>query len=356
MSGQQPKRTAPGPASPLPSRYDDVLDQRLAQAREMLRQAQAAERRPFRWKRWVAATGVAGMLAVWILADRDEPAKGSLPFDRAAVVSADTLGLGVHAGEFLTATPRPAATPAPSPTPSPAPTPIPSHSPRARVAAAPRPPRPAPAPVTRERRLPVVEGAEEELSLDTLGVYVAALEEAGRALLPPGTRVAAMLTSAVTTGPVSAPVSATVVEDVHQGGQVVLPAGALLIGEAFATRNDDRVQVAIQALVCEGTSLPLRAIALGADGQVGLSGTVVRKASRAKKGLGRVLGAVASTLTLGAVGNGPAEAVAEGLLASGASGLSDLERAWAAERSDKVVRLAPGTRLVAWIQAKARLP
>jgi len=332
------------------TRYEDILDERLKQARQAVHEAEAA-RRPIRWKRAIAAAVVLGCLLVsWAGRDREEPATGGVPFDRAAVVSADTLGLGVHAAELVKARPAPVQTSSP-------PTPNPSASPRPRPrSVAATPPRLSTAPALLHQ-VPAVEAGEVALDLDAVGVYVAAVEEALPVLLPPGTRLSVMLTRAIATGAVSAPTSAAVAEDLLVGGRTAVPAGSTLVGEAFATRSDDRVQVVFQALVRDGASVPVRAIAMGSDGQVGLPGTLVRKGSKAKKGLGKVLGAMASTLTFGAVGGrGPADAVADGLLASGASGLTDLERAWTAERSDKVVRVAPGTRLVAWIQMEARLP
>ena len=189
-------------------------------------------------------------------------------------------------------------------------------------------------------------------------MHVPAIEDFGPRTLAPGTRLAAILTNAIATGAVGAPVSAVMAEDLTQAGRVVVPVGTTLVGEAFSTRSDDRIQVVFQSLVREGSTIPLRAMALGADGQVGLQGTLVRKASKGKKGLGKVLGAVASTLTLGAVGGGgdPVGALADGLVTAGAAGLTDLERAWATERSDKVIRVAAGTRLTAWIQAEAKIP
>lgn len=341
----QPKQQA----QLLPSRYDEILDQRLKTAREVIQQAQqSAGGKRIHWNWRYAALGLLSViLAISVGTGKDEPSKGSLPFDRAAVVSADTLGLGVQPGDFVTAAPKRSATPTPSPTPQP---------PRAAsiVVRRPRPTPPPPPRGTSDRH----EDGDEDLLLDGVAVHVPALEDLGPQRLAPGTRLAAILTNAIATGAVGSPVSAVLAEDLMQGGRVVVPIGTTLIGEAFSTRSDDRIQVVFQALVREGSSVPLRAVALGADGQVGLQGTLVRKGSKAKKGLGKVLGAVASTLTLGAVGGGgdAVGALADGLVTAGAVGLTDLERAWAMERSDKVIRVAAGTRLTAWIQTEAKIP
>lgn len=117
----QPKQQA----QVLPSRYDDILDQRLKAAREVIQQAQQSTGgKKFRWNwRYTALGLLSVVLAMSVGTGKDEPSKGSLPFDRAAVVSADTLGLGVHSSDFVTLAPRPSPTPTPTPTPSPTPQP-----------------------------------------------------------------------------------------------------------------------------------------------------------------------------------------------------------------------------------------
>ena len=156
-----------------------------------------------------------------------------------------------------------------------------------------------------------------------------------------GTRFKAVLTDPVMTGVALAPATAKVAEDLSVGERVVLPAGTVLVGEAFATQEGDCVQVAFSSIVKDGKTHSLEGWALQ-DGEMGLRGRVIKKGSKGKKGAARILGAAATGLSVGLGGALPG---AEGAALStlGTSIASDIEgvgREW--RISDKVVRVEAG--------------
>ena len=100
-----------------------------------------------------------------------------------------------------------------------------------------------------------------------------------------GTRIAAVLTDPVVTGAALAPATAKLASDVYVGDRLAVPAGTLLVGEAFATQQDDRAQVVFSAIVRDGKTINLEGWALQ-DGEIGVRGKVVRKGSKTKRGAG----------------------------------------------------------------------
>ncbi len=174
-------------------------------------------------------------------------------------------------------------------------------------------------------------------------------------MLNVGTRVPVILLQQVTTGPAGAIASARLTEDVARDGRVVVPAGASLEGEAFATTGDDRVQVVFRSLVVGTRTVAVHAVAFDANGEQGLPGKVLKK-GRGKAGIGRVLGSAARVASFGLVGGGGdfGAEVAEDLARSAARDMTDLERRWT--RSDKVVRVPGGTPAVVYLAADVRIP
>jgi hypothetical protein len=156
-----------------------------------------------------------------------------------------------------------------------------------------------------------------------------------------GTRIEAVLTDPVVTGAAFAPATATIAKDVYVGDRLAIAAGTVLVGEGFATQQDDRAQVVFSAMVRDGKTKQLEGWALQ-GGEMGIRAKVIRKGSKTKKGAGTVLGAAASALTYGLAGaaSGPEGAALASLGQTAATDLSGLGRDW--RRSDKVVRVEGG--------------
>src|SRR5262249_9744085 len=119
-----------------------------------------------------------------------------------------------------------------------------------------------------------------------------------------GTRVEAVLTEPIVTGAALAPATAKLATDVMAGGQGAIPSGTLLVGEGFATQQDDRAQVVFSAIVKDGKTVQFEGWALQ-QGEVGVKGKVIRKASKGKSGAGTLLGAAATGLSFGLSGAVP---------------------------------------------------
>src|SRR5260370_1108767 len=113
-----------------------------------------------------------------------------------------------------------------------------------------------------------------------------------------GTRSEAVLSNPVITGAALAPATARLANDVYVGDRLAMPAGTVLVGEGFATQQDDRAQVVFTAMVKDGKTIQLEGWALQ-EGETGIHAKLVRKGSKAKKGAGTVLGAAASALSFG---------------------------------------------------------
>jgi hypothetical protein len=170
-----------------------------------------------------------------------------------------------------------------------------------------------------------------------------------------GTRFEVTLDLPVQTGSLGTPVAATLAADIHGPDGILLRAGARIVGEAFATTADNRVQLAMTAVVANGKTVRLSGIALGPDGLFGLPGKVVRKGSKTKAGAGRVLGAVGSALSFGVFGSrgGLVDSAAAELARDTGRNLAGVESAW--QRSDKVIRVPAGTRLTVYVREDATL-
>src|SRR5262249_58893819 len=90
----------------------------------------------------------------------------------------------------------------------------------------------------------------------------APLEKPLPAVINVGTRVDAVLTDPVITGAALAPATAKLEKDVYVGERMVIAAGTVLVGEGFATQQDDRAQVVFTAIVKDGKTLQFEGWAL----------------------------------------------------------------------------------------------
>jgi len=164
-----------------------------------------------------------------------------------------------------------------------------------------------------------------------------------------GTRLEAVLTDPIVTGAAFAPATATLAEDVYVDGRLALPKGTVLVGEGFATQQDDRAQVVFTAMVRDGETEGLEGWAMQ-QGEMGIRAKKLRKGSKTKRGAGAVLGAAASALTYGLAGaaSGPEGAALATLGHTAASGLNSMGRDW--RRSDKVVRVEAGVTITVFLR------
>jgi hypothetical protein len=333
--------------STLPSRWQEILRREaaanvgtvLAQARE-----QPDPRRVPRWTVPVLVVGVASVSLLGLLGRTDAKGKSSLPFDRSTVISTRTAGLGASAEDLAPhATPSPLL-PALDPTsalttPEPTEPPRPAHREKAgpacpecekrRAALARLEPTPPPEPSP----TPSVAPPEKPLPL----------------VINVGTRIQAVLTDPLVTGAALAPATARLASDILIGDRLAIPAGTVLVGEGFATQQDDRAQVVFSAIVKDGKTLQFEGWALQ-EGEIGVKGKVVRKGSKGKSGAGTVLGAAASALTFGLSGvvPGVGGAALSSLGNTAANDLVGLGRDW--RRSDKVVRVEAGVAVTVYVR------
>jgi len=202
--------------------------------------------------------------------------------------------------------------------------------------------------------------AEEPLE-EVGGQYAAdvpAMVSAPECLLNVGTRFKVAISHPAVTSFAGTPVTALVQDDVASNGQVVLPAGTTVVGEAFGTSFDDRAQVALTAFVKDGVTVPFRGVAIGADSRLGLAGKVVHRGSMRRKGAGRLFGALGSAVAAGLAAQAGGGVVGNaGVTLAGdlTSDMSQLERTWGSERSDKGVAIPAGTVVTVYVQSDVRI-
>jgi type IV secretory pathway VirB10-like protein len=348
--------------STLPTRWQEILRREAADnVGTVLAQAQEQPPRHHvpRWTVPLLAVGVASFSLLNLTGGTEAKGRGTVPFDRSTVLSTRTAGLGASAEDLA---PRPAPTGSPFGGSALEVLPVaPSPDPLAVLDRRP------PAPLKRER---VRAGCPECDQRREAMRRAAELEAQAQAAQPEpsptptpkppplivnvGTRVDAVLTDPVVTGIALAPATAKLAKDVYVADRLAIPAGTLLAGEAFSTQEDDRAQVVFTAIVRDGKTVQFEGWALQ-QGEAGMRGKVVRKASRAKKGAGSVLGAAASALTFGVAGAvGGAEGAALASLGNtAASDMVGVGREW--RRSDKVVRIEAGVPLTIYIRRDVTL-
>src|SRR6266568_1144831 len=334
--------------STLPSRWQEIL-RREAAANVGTVLAQARDQPdPRRVPRWTVPSLVVGLASVSLLGvmGRTEPkGRGSVPFDRSTVISTRTAGLGASAQDLA---PRSLALPSPE-APSPAP-PQRLARPERRRAVRDGDMPPAACPDCEKRRAArqLMESPPPEPEPPP-SVSPAPPEKPLPPVINMGTRVEAVLTNPVITGAALAPATANLANDVYVRDRLAISVGALLVGEAFATQQDDRAQVVFTAIVKDGKTIQLEGWALQ-EGETGIRAKLVRKGSKAKKGAGTVLGAAASALTYGLAGaaSGPEGAALASLGNTAAQDLVGLGRDW--RRSDKVLRVEAGVPITVYIR------
>jgi type IV secretory pathway VirB10-like protein len=188
---------------------------------------------------------------------------------------------------------------------------------------------------------------------DTNAIYIRASLPPPPAVVNVGTRVPGNLTYGIRTDAATVPVEVEIAGDVVAAGRVVIPAGTRVIGEALATRDTDRVQMAFSSLVIGGKTVPLRALAMGPDGQLGLPAKLIKKASGGKNWLGKAVGALGNAATFGLLrssSGGVAGATAEGLLQRGGQDMQAVEHRWASQRSDKILELTPRAGITLYLE------
>jgi len=336
--------------STLPSRWQEILRREAAEnVGNVLAQAkdQPDPRRIPRWTVPALAVGLASVSLLSINGGTEATGKGSVPFDRSTVISTRTAGLGASAEDL-----------APHREPSAAPDPVVEPSP---AAAAQLPERAEPRRPSRPASGNRARPDKERRRADLAEVLSTRPQEAESPPPPPapekppplvvniGTRIAAVLTDPVVTGAALAPATAKLTSDIYVGDRLAVPSGTLLVGEAFATQQDDRAQVVFSAIVRDGKTIHLEGWALQ-DGEIGIRGKLVRKGSKTKRGAGTVLGAAASALTFGlaGVGSGPERAALASLGNTAANDLIGLGRDW--RQSDKVVRVPAGVPIIVYIR------
>jgi hypothetical protein len=373
----------------LPSRYDEVLNQRVAQQAQALIAAGRAST-PIRVPRWTVPLliVVGGTVAVLALAATPYDSTSSrVPFEKRNVISAGSVGVQASAEELV----GPSPAPRPSPSSESAAGILPSANSQVETKAVAdrilydRPsesrtarrairegdshstqPDPTPSPRCRSCRPGLATAnatdhtAEEPLE-EVGGQYAAdvpAMVPAPECLLNVGTRFRATLTDAAVTSFAGTPVTATLQNDLISNGQVILPEGTTVVGEAFGTSADDRAQVALTAFVKDGVTVPFRGVVIGADSRLGVAGRVVHKGSMRRKGAGRFFGAVGSAVAAGLAAQAGGGVVGNaGVTLAGdlASDMNQLERTWASERSDKAVAIPARTVVTVYVQSDVRI-
>lgn len=350
----------------ISARFDAALRAQIIEhAKATLATAQTTGHRKRRRRRallWASVPMALGGLSFM-------PTDGPRPRPRVAfaqdnVISAESQGLGGGVEDLLPPPAPPMAPPTPMPdsdrglvdldqhqhAPTPAAQPQRRESPGKACATCGKADAPPPSSEDAYER-----ATEDLLPEPEPGSTAGRTPDAARRVLNVGTRFEVTLDLPVQTGSLGTPVAATLAADIHGPDGILLPAGARIIGDAFATTTDNRVQVVMTAVVADGKTVRLSGIALGPDGVFGLPGKVVRKGSKTKAGAGRVLGAVGSALSFGAFGSrgGLVDSAAAELARDTGRSLSGVESAW--QRSDKVIRVPAGTRLTVYVREDAKL-
>src|SRR5262249_50116544 len=95
--------------------------------------------------------------------------------------------------------------------------------------------------------------------------------------------------------------------------------------------------------VVDGKTVPLNGVVVSDENRLGLPAKVVKKRSTGMRGLGKALGVVGSTLSVGLIPGvaSVGSAAASRLAAESARDLNQIETRWT--RSDKVLRAPAGT-------------
>lgn len=358
----------------LTRRAQQAIADENARAEDLLqggtRGAQARKAKKPLFGKLLLAVVVVGVVKLLFFSAQGD--RGTRPLNAVALASADGTGLGSSPVGFLTE-------PAPTPQPSAAPTPGPAPSTAASQVPAVKPSRPrgdrrtAPLPAASAPRppddLPVLLAAAGHEAAPDYAVEIgldAATPAAPAAAAPPaptvvnmGTRLQARLESGLRTGATLTPVTAVLTADLRAGDRVILPAGGRVVGSAFATTGDDRVQLVWRALVVNGRTIPFEGETLADDGTLGLVGKVI---DRRGKGILRRIGSVALTAAGASVAYGVPGG--DGVLGRAGDVAADQagrqlermgqQREWL--QADKVVELRAGAPCVVYVSSDVVLP
>jgi hypothetical protein len=354
-------------ASVYPSRYgpyEEALNKKLEEAARLAVQGGATEAsahgRPL-WLRTLGTVILAVVGLALVTGNRADPTS-RLSTSARTMFSAQLAGAG--------ASPEDLIPPQPVPTPTPEATPtgfnsMKTQTPKEALHEMDQPARPRPhgavASIPVPRPTPCVDcqhAAADVVLFDETGehgVRVSAILPAAAPVINIGSRIRALVPEPITTSPGGTPVTAFVADSTTADEGMTLPAGARLVGDAFAIQEDDRVQIVFTALVLNGKTLPLNGVVLSEDRVLGLPGKVIKKASGGKRGLGKALGVVGSTLSFGLIPSGSsiAAAAASQVAAETARDLSQVEARWT--RSDKVLR-APAGNITVYLRSDLVLP
>lgn len=227
-----------------------------------------------------------------------------------------------------------------------------------------------PTPVRRVRRAAVNEEAENstrqvarQAPSNTSAVIFSEEDNDSSVIVPPaealapivvnvGERLVGKLAYPVITGGGAVPATLTVVDDLVAGGRIAVPAGSRLVGQAFATTANDRVQLVVNAVVIDGRTVPMSAVAFDEDNQIGVAGKVLKKGGGLKGAGGHAVSIFSKVLSFGA---GQMLPGADGLLGAAAgnavseanAGLAQAASQWVL--STKVVEVAAGKRVIIYL-------
>jgi type IV secretory pathway VirB10-like protein len=335
----------------FPKRYTGVFEERLMEriATKVAAKAPATggQRAPQneiveRLRPILVPLAAALILLFWIFGGRTEATNSKLPIEKAPLMSSQAAGLAPMPEDILEQGKNPApATPAPTEEPAKA-ADAPTAAPLRRIRRDPAEDgiKLTPTPCTtcaHEAKIramglePATEVIEDDSNEVSYGAHITAVRDAQKALLNIGTTFDVSIAQAIRATGAGIPVTAVVSKDVPVGTRVAIPAGSRVVGTAYATTSDDRVQIVFSAVVHNGRTSRIAAVAFGHDGDVGLPGKVLKKGG-GKKVLGSIIGAGASVLSLGLLHGGTLpEELVDGAAASAGQNLSNMTYRWQAD-------------------------
>lgn len=357
----------------LARRTDDLSQRQAERATELVQQGAGQRDRRRRVTLARVAGAALGLLFLRLVFGGTPGRRGNEPIGAGAVATADGAGVGSSVSAFLPPAGAKAASES-TPTTGPA-LPAPQSAAHTSSAAAVTKPRiarptqagdstrvPAPAPAFAPPLLLAADDAQGnfavEVGLPGAKSSSASSAQAAAAVINVGTRLRATLEAPLRTGSALAPATATLAEDLRDGDHVLLSAGTRLVGNAFATPNDDRVQIVWRAIVCDGRTLAVQAETLGSDGAPGLPGKVIRRHRRG------VLRRIGSTLAATAgdaagyvlpLGDTALEQASAALAGRAGRELGQLGNAREWVQADTVVELKAGTPIVVYVSADIAL-
>ena len=346
----------------LPSRYTPEVNESILHEAAQILAAAAASGKPRPQSRAALAGALLSILAIVGLGflGREDQRGSGVPFDRSSIIAADATGTTAKLQDFVPETraeeqPRSSAKVA---SPAVVRTIKTQRSAASHVSRDSNIGAPAPCVGCTSKAIAEAEPVDVLFDESVFGEGVAALPAPSGLLVNLGTRIPVVLTHDVTTGAGPAPVTARV-EGNLGAAQLGYLRGSLVVGEGLSVDESDRAQVVFSAMVVDGKTVPLQGLALGVDDELGLPGKLVRKASKRKNGVGRVLGALggaASTLSFGLLGPRPdlADLTAAGLAQEAGRDVQGLRGQWSL--SDKAIRLMAGTPGLLYLRADLLLP